>query len=278
MPRKLFVWDIPKGARLPEAYPFPTYRQGDRLFSFANAKGLTGANKTPTGGPLCCLENYLDNNPPGWTGLKRHEISTPVRQLLRQAWDKMAEARGLPMFNLSSGKKTLWFPKGGASGDTVAYTGIDGRKSRRDVCGHRTITRMTGEKFQRYWHFGLEPFPILFPFPILAMKSHVVFTLDGKSITGDAKAQHRARRSQCKDWWNDRWRDLTLAAVEWLAQGRKGIALPSSPSSRLAMEWRPITHQSDIGYEDAAVREAPEEILPTEFDPENDGEDDNELE
>jgi hypothetical protein len=128
------------------------------------------------------------------------------------------------------------------------------------VCGYRTISRPDGSKFQRRWHFGLEAIPILYPHPVLAMKSHVVFSLDGQTISGDAKAQHRARRSQCADWWNDKWRDLTLATTQWLAAGQNEIVLPIRSDSNTSVAVTPITHMADTGYSDFEVREPSAEL------------------
>jgi hypothetical protein len=275
MPKQLLAWHIPPMTTLPATFPYPTYRHGDWLFSFANAQALTGKLQSPTGGPGYKINGYLRREPPARTGLKRHEAITAVRQLLRQAWEKYAVYRKLPLYELSSARKTLWFPSGAAPGNTVNFIGVDGKKCRRDLCGYSTKTKLTGEKYKRYWHFGLEAMPILYPSPALALKSHVVFTLDGNTISGDVKAQHRARRSQCKDWWNDKWRDLTLGAVAWLGQNSNGIRLPVSPSAPL-MELLPLKHTANVGYRDADVRPPPPETLAEdrEDDDDDDGDDD----
>lgn len=254
LPKHMWVWDLPDQASLPENMPFPTYRLGKRLFSFASGHALTGDDEKSIGGIGHRLHLNLKRDPPCKSGLQKFEVITAVKQLLRRAWEKATEARGLPLFELSSRRKAVWFPSGLNPGDTVVFDGIDGRKARRDLCGYRTMTKLTGETYRRYWHFGLEAVPVLYPVPVLALKSHVVFTLDGKQITGDAKMQHRARRSQCKDWWNDKWRDLTLAAVTYMAQGNSAISLSVGPDSRLGMEWRPLKYQSPRGYDDDNVR------------------------
>lgn len=254
LPKTLWAWRIPEDATLSEQFPFPAYRVRDRLLSFADASGLTGTNESPTGDEAISFRLNLRREPPKKAGLYRHEVLTAVKQLLRQAWHNMAQEKGLPLFELSSRRRTLWFPRGKVPGDTVSFVGVDGKKTRRDMCGYRTISRMSGGKYPRYWHFGLEAVPILYPAPVLALKSHVLFTLDGKTVTGDPKVQHRARRGQCKDWWNDKWRDLTLAAVTWLTEGHTCLELKLGTNSTVLMEWRPVKYRSDVGYDDARVR------------------------
>ncbi len=167
LPSRVWVWDIPENAKLPDSLPYPTYRIERRLFSFADSAALTSNGQTPTGGRGLRVPSLRD--PPIRTGLKRYEVATAVKQLLRQAWVQMARERSLPVYNLSSGRQTLWFPKSAAEANTVEFDGVDGKRSRRDMCGYKTITRTNGDKYKRYWHFGLEAVPVLYPSPVLAL-------------------------------------------------------------------------------------------------------------
>ncbi len=110
MPRQLFVWEVPLDATLPGSFPHPTHRQGDWLFSFANAEALMGKAQSPTGGRGHSILSYLTREPPNRTGLKRHEVTTAVKQLLRQAWEKLAVERKLPLYELSSAARPYGFP------------------------------------------------------------------------------------------------------------------------------------------------------------------------
>lgn len=270
LPQYLWVWKLPDRCSFPLPFRYPAYRIGKWLFSFADEKALVGESATPIPGIGRHVNLNLRRDPPQRTGLLRHEIATAVKQLLRQAWERTATDRGLPLFELSSRRKSVWFPTSLTPSGTVAFDGVDGKRSRRDLCGYRTITRMTGQTHRRYWHFGLEARPVLYPTLALALKSHVVFTLDGKTITGDAKMQHRARRSQCKDWWNDKWRDLTLAAVTYMTRGTASLMLPISPHAELVMEWRPIKYQSPRSYNDEDVRSVATEEFSEDDGPDED--------
>lgn len=254
LPRRLWVWSVPEATSLPETFAYPVYRVGAKLFSFADAHSLTLDGESPTGLPGTSFRLDLRREPPRKTGLQKHEVVTAVKQLLKTAWRLAVERLGLPLFQLSGHRETLWFPKNDADGDTVRFPGIDGKGGRRDLCGFRTVRKLSGETFRRYWHFGLEAVPVLYPAPAFVLKSHVVFSLNGKQLAGDPKVQHRARRSQCKDWWNDKWRDLTLAAVCHLTRGEPTLQLVVNSDDDLRMDWRPIKYRSDIGYDDAQVR------------------------
>jgi hypothetical protein len=260
LPSHIWVSEFAGDVLIPDGLAYPTCGINRRLFSFASAQALAL--------PRRCKSDRvrldLGRDPPARTRPKQHELTTAVKQLLRVGWEHMAKQRGLPLFELSSARRTLWFPKAaGRDTNTVAFVGVDGKKSRRDLCGFRTMFRPNGGKYKRFWHYGLEAVPVLYPSPVLALKSHVLFTLDGKEIIGDAKAQHRARRSQCASWWNDKWRDLLLAAIARLTNDGVSIALPIAPSISLCMECQPLKYAAHISYDDADVR-LPSLDLPSE--------------
>lgn len=254
MPQKMWVWDIPDDATLPDSFAFPTHRHGNKLLSFANAHALTGQPGSPTGREGRSFPFSLRKEPPKYTGLRLHEVKTVAKKILWQAWEAVATTRSLPLYELSSRRRTLWFPRRVGIGDRVSFNGVDGKQNRRALIGYKTIKQPTGEIRKRYWHFGLEAVPILYPQLALALKSHVIFTRDGETPMGDPKVQHRARRSQCKDWWNDKWRDMTLAAVSWLGGDERTIELSIGATANPTLEVRPLTCRSEIGYDDSAVR------------------------
>lgn len=268
IPPRLWTWTLPEGGVLPSKMPYPAYRIGNRLFSFATARMLTSNDHAPAGGTGFSFEFQVNYDPPEETGLSRHEVQIAVKQLIRQGWETAVERRGLPFFELSSRKRTLWFPHGSAQGGTVAYCGVDGKTQRRDLHGYKTITKLNGDTHQRFWHYGLEAVPVLYPTPVMAMKYHVVFTLDGKTITGDAKVQHRARRGQCKLWWNDKWRDMMLAAMTMLCGDNPKVSVQVAEDKEIEVESRPVTYQASVSYDDKNIQEVSYDETCDEFDAE----------
>ena len=70
---------------------------------------------------------------------------------------------------------------------------------------------------------------------------------DGRTIWSSPGAMHRARRSQCKNWWNDDWRDRVLASLAWLAEGGESFGLPLSTGSATAtVAARPLEFLSPV--------------------------------
>jgi chromosomal replication initiation ATPase DnaA len=57
---------------------------------------------------------------------------------------------------------------------------------------------------------------------------------------------HRLRRSFCKQWWQDRWRDLISAYLAELGQGQAVLSIGVAPGRAIALKAAPITYLSPI--------------------------------
>jgi hypothetical protein len=81
-------------------------------------------------------------------------------------------------------------------------------------------------------------------------KSHVLFTSDGTAIWESKKRLASARRSQCKSWWNDEWRDRTLAAATYLCDGADKITVRLGSKVSLSIPPNPLPFCSPVSYID----------------------------
>ena len=59
----------------------------------------------------------------------------------------------------------------------------------------------------------------------MVLTPHVTFSADGKTPLQSKPQLHSLRRSFCRSWWNDRWRDLLRAFVAALADEKAVIEL-----------------------------------------------------
>jgi len=106
-----------------------------------------------------------------------------------------------------------------------------------------------------------------------------VFTSDGHNPLGDAKRLHRLRRSFCKSWRNDKWRDLLLAFWYWLADGAAFIDAPMGEGAVLRLRLSPMVLDAPFGIDTPDDRaETPdddEETEAPEGEPGEEGNDDD---
>lgn len=242
-----------------ENLPYPAYQDGISLITFAEAADLDGKlgpdlyvaeESKPLAIATLCAESDFGKN---------------LFRLLRLAWEQMVLARKFPVYELANKARMLYFRKNLVPSDKVFFTGVDGQKTHRAMVGYSTRTSpVTGVSTKRYWHFGVEARPLVHPlFPLAyTMKSHVLFTNDGATLWESKKRLAAARRSQCKDWWNDTWRDRTLAVMAHLADDDGVVRIPLGGKCHMGISSTPCLFTSPVAYTDpqelvAAAAEQP---------------------
>jgi hypothetical protein len=104
---------------------------------------------------------------------------------------------------------------------------------------------------------------------MMILRSHVLFSDDGETLWASAMGMHRARRGQCKSWWNDDWRDRLLATMAWLSGGEATFVLPLGTTVSAVMSARPIQFVSPVTLNEQA-RAVVKDLSEDEED-ENDG-------
>lgn len=245
-----------------DRFPYPAYRLQRHLVSFAGPVDLTGGDKKlPHHGKHASASTirFLEGKAKG-VMVDRREARDAVTRLLRLGWDRMVEKRKLPTYELSGDIRCVYPLQGFAKNDEVVFIGPAGKPQRRALIGYKTIGgTATSPGHKRYWHFAVHAEPILWPKMLFAVKAHVVFSQDGKTITGSPDEQHKARRGQCKDWWNDDWRDRVLAAMTWLANGNEAIWICLGSRVGVSVPIRPLSFMSPVSYRDDDMEASPDD-------------------
>ncbi|MBR0098805.1 MAG: hypothetical protein IJP90_03725 [Treponema sp.] len=102
----------------------------------------------------------------------------------------------------------------------------------------------------KFWHYGMSYYPIFSPVFGVSLKSHLIFTSDGKTNLFDVTKQHSYRRKKGKRFFNEEWRDMLLAFLEILKDKNGEINFKVSPNSFLVMEITPCIFSCDFDYID----------------------------
>jgi hypothetical protein len=187
---------------------------------------------------------------------ERQQNRDIVTRFLSQAWERFATERGLRTYQMANQRFALYFDQEILPDPDVDFTKVDGSKGYRGLMGYATRTNGT----RRHWHFAVSAKPAVHPQPMLMMRTHVLFSDDGIKLWTSPKAMHRARRSQCKQWWNDDWRDRLLATMTWLSNGAPTIALPLGADTFATMPIRPLAFESPVALNENAVAVTPEPV------------------
>ncbi len=192
-----------------------------------------------------------------------------LTSMFRSAWEGHVRARGLPCYDLSSGKTCAYFRKGFTQDDTVKCSNLHGLKIARQLVGQSTLRRGE-ERIIRHWHFAIRASFVETPSLGFCMNAHVLFSDDGANPWPDPKKMHRARRRLCKGWWNDVWRDRMLASIAWIADGKATIDIRIAPYDLLRVSALPTSHTMPLSYDDPSDDDPADEVdEPTIQDPDD---------
>jgi hypothetical protein len=193
------------------------------------------------------LEDFLAGTPPEMPGVKRADARRLLVSLLRQSWNNAMEAKGLLPFQMADNSVAWFVPKGLIEKDTAYFVDHTGKRRRKAMVGR-------SEKRGVYWHLGFIAKPVVNDAPHFIMKAAIIFTLDGKTPLDSVEKMHKLRRSFCRNWWNDQWRNLMLAYVSWIAESGSAITLPMGDFASVTVDASPMQFTSPISCPDPAVK------------------------
>lgn len=235
--------------------PYPSFQHNRYLVSFASAKDF----ETHLGTSLFIAETFefsvrdlLDGKVLEKFVPKEKRRDFIVR-LLKQGFWIFAESRKLKRYALAQHTLCWWFPKDLVQKDRITFTGVNGKNTWRSVVGYKTRRKQDGSTYKQFWHFGIQAKPMFYPFLAFVIKYHVMFSDDGVQHWKSKKRIHRARRSQCRGWWNPEWRDRTLATIQWLANGAEELNIQLGSDVILKVKCQPVPFISAVSYSDSGV-------------------------
>jgi TIR domain-containing protein len=185
-------------------------------------------------------------------GLKPEDARRHLASLMRQHWGAECSARGLRQFEFA-GRSIAWWPTLDRVGDDfIMFPPPFGGMGRR---------QLVGKSLDLHWHYGVTAIPRMGTQPSFTLVNRVIFTSDGTKVIADATKMHRLRRSRCKMWHNDRWRDLVQAFAHWLAEGNDTITLPCGSNDPIEVSAQPTIYVSNVRLvtPDVGASEPPDE-------------------
>src|SRR6266850_460258 len=241
-------------------FPAPAVKDTDISFlSFAPAHEFEGRMGEQY--YIAQSEVYSTANIVAGTGPK--EFPRHLVQLLRIGWERMMIARGFPVHQMANDANCYFVRSGMLPNNRLYFEGFAGKPAWRAAVGYKTT-----KAGKRYWHFGIQAKVHVRPEPLCVIKTHVLFSSDGITIWNNPRRLARARRNQCKNWWNDEWRDRLMGMIAFLAQDSM-IVIPMGGDVIVTIPQAPITFESDISY--LAPKE---QKIPSEADEDDDEGDD----
>jgi hypothetical protein len=208
----------------------------------------------------------------GWPDLHlaMRDARPKFTDLARQSFDAFFLAKGLKSFEIASGRLAWWPTAARATLQRLSFSWPDGLSGSRQLVGR-------SKKRGFHWHYGVSCWARTAPLHHVRVAGRVVFTSDGHRLLGDAKRLHRLRRSFCKSWRNDKWRDLLLTFWFWLADGAALVDVPMGEGAAMRLTLPPLTFEASFGVDapdDAATIPDDEEAEGVEGEADDEGSDD----
>lgn len=249
LPDKLFFYEgtwkdqgVSSGDSPP---PFPSSEMGERWVSFADPAHFSRAfdvTRSTDFSTKDVMEGIVDER-----YIYKSEARKIVSFLLTDNWVRMMRVREMAVYQLSNHRFCGALRQNQVKDDKIFYTGIDGKPAWRGIIGYKTMTRLNAPNWVRIWHFAVQVKVKFFPTLVFVVSHHVVFSEDGQNLWESRDRQHSARRSQCKNWWNDDWRDRLLAMMFWLAEGSDRVTIDCGGDS-IEVTPRPLVFAAPVTY------------------------------
>lgn len=182
----------------------------------------------------------------GWQelGIRGVDARRRFADLARRGLDNLFESKGLLPFEVATGQKAWWPRSSDQLKSMISFSWSNGPKGRRQLIGK-------SDKRGFFWHYGVVCAPRLAPVRHVRVSSRVVFTTDGHKPYGDAERLHRLRRSFCRAWRNDKWRDLLLAFLYWVSEGADCLDVPLGEAEAMRLRIPPMAFDAAFSVDAA---------------------------
>lgn len=223
-------------------YPYPTAIQGRGFLSFAEQAEIDEAfeeiGRFRVKRSIALLK-FLDEGLPK-LGIERQVASNLLMVMIKEAWFKFCDIRGLIHYSYSNSVGFHASPALAPVGTRIPW----GKQGDRRSSMLRNIAK------GHIWQFGVTALPATWPFWHIKLKARVLFAADNGTPEGlaidDPKKMHKLRRSICKGWRNKQWHGRMLAFLEMLSGDSAFIKLRLSAEHDLVIDAAPVLFSSPV--------------------------------
>ena len=234
----------------PDALPFPAHKTERHLITFADRDELVRARSKLGLSNQLAIEGMSDSKAvitsrflkrgERGLGIAPRDAENALVRILRLAWERTLRERTLEEHEMAGGRRAYWFRNGFSERNRAYYGDPDAPR--------RPWRQLAGKIKENQWHFAISGWLWTHPFPLFIVRTHVLFSENGREIWPDKKRLQRTRVSACKTWWNDRWRDMLLASMRWVAGDEDHLSLHVAEDQVVLVSTAPVEFVSDVAY------------------------------
>lgn len=193
--------------------------------------------------------DFLAGETGGLLGIDPFDARNKLASIVRQAWNRLMEAKGLTLYEMSNGRLAWWFPDGIPEDGQLRFTDFNDKQRRRAVSGIKGKREAAdGQAVPRYyWHLGFSAKPFFSEMPYIILQPRIIISENGKTPLANKTRLNSVRRSLTTMWFNDKWRTLVLGFSSWLADDNDEIRLPVSRTQNILVGGKPLMFESPVG-------------------------------
>ncbi len=188
------------------------------------------------------------------------------RRLMLSVWNFIMRKRGMLIYEMSGKRYAYYKQVYDSKHRLIEITPSKNKKRSKKKA-------ITGKHKNYIWHYALSARILTHPLVGYDLKSHIVFTTDGKDAINDEKLQHKLRRAKGKSMFNETWRDLIRAFIKSLKDSYGKIGCYVGYDDLYAeLNDELVSFQSDYDYVDPNTPMTEESVIGIISDEENDDE------
>lgn len=190
---------------------FPAIRHGNFIITFQRSLDFYLSDKQFEIEPLekftkesaSAFEYYEGDEFPMY-----HDFRRLLVRLLKECFERYLINLGLKTYELSNKTRCFYFE----------YNELNKAKGKFFIHDKHKNIGVTGKYYDSFWHFAISFHALLHPELCFSLKSHIIFSDDGKIGWTDKRKMHIARRNKGKTMRNKEWRDQLLAFLSCLKE------------------------------------------------------------
>ncbi len=171
---------------------------------------------------------------------KYHDLRKLFVRLIRTAFELHLDKMGLKKYELSGGKGAFFYEVGQLEKDRANFQ-YRGKTKRKNL---------VGAYHESFWHYAISTRPLLSPFFCFSLKSHLLFSDDGKNIWASKSKLHSARRSKGRSFFNKDWRNFLLGFLSAISKDGESIEIKLTETAVLRLPVSTIMFTCNEGYDE----------------------------
>lgn len=211
------------------------------ILSKSDEDGSNDIEINPKDTFVCTIDDLYSSEDQKTLFPSNNDKVNAFKRLMMSVWKKLFFTKGFYKYTLSGKRFAFYIPNKFKTSIQFYYPYSNKTRKKKKT--------LHGTYKSHFWHFALSGNFLVEPFICYQVKSHIIFTSDGRNPLLDERKMHSFRRDKGKNFFNEEWRDLFLAVIQSM-KDEEGIITINVDYNNNYIEFKewPETFWSDFDY------------------------------